>query len=116
MRRNISENLRLKLDALPKDTFLKQHEILVANCFAQSKALAIGSSRKSGEKRSDGNRPSTTILGTRLDPYTLGQLVALYEHKVFTMGAIWQINSFDQEGVQMLFPEYCQVNVCFSWE
>ena len=43
-----------------------------------------------GEK-SDGNRPSTTILGTRLDPYTLGQLVALYEHKVFTMGAIWQL-------------------------
>ena len=51
--------------------------------------------------KSDGNRPSTTILSTRLDPYTLGQLVALYEHKVFTMGAIWQINSFDQEGVQI---------------
>jgi len=91
----------MPLDALPKDTFLKQHEILVANCFAQSKALAIGSSRESGDKKSDGNRPSTTILGTRLDPYTLGQLVALYEHKVFTMGAIWQINSFDQEGVQI---------------
>jgi len=88
-------------DALSEDTFLKQHEILVANCFAQSKALAIGSGRESGEKKSDGNRPSTTILGTRLDPYTLGQLVALYEHKVFTMGAIWQINSFDQDGVQI---------------
>ncbi len=88
-------------DALPEDTMLKQHEALVVNCFAQSKALAVGSGRKSGELKSDGNRPSTTILGTRLDPYTLGQLVALYEHKVFTMGAIWQINSFDQEGVQI---------------
>ena len=88
-------------DALPEDTMLKQHEALVVNCFAQSKALAIGSGRESGELKSDGNRPSTTILSTRLDPYTLGQLVALYEHKVFTMGAIWQINSFDQEGVQI---------------
>ena len=88
-------------DALPEDTMLKQHEALVVNCFAQSEALAVGSGRKSGELKSDGNRPSTTILGTRLDPYTLGQLVALYEHKVFTMGAIWQINSFDQEGVQI---------------
>ena len=88
-------------DALPEDTMLKQHEALVVNCFAQSKALAVGSGRKSGELKSDGNRPSTTILSTRLDPYTLGQLVALYEHKVFTMGAIWQINSFDQEGVQI---------------
>ena len=48
-----------------------------------------------------GNRPSTTILGKRLEPYTLGQLIAVYEHKVFTMGAIWNINSFDQEGVQL---------------
>ncbi|GIS55483.1 MAG: hypothetical protein Ct9H90mP30_1680 [Actinomycetota bacterium] len=55
-----------------------------------------------GRKKTDGNPgPNTTILGTRLDPYTLGQLVALYEHKVFTMGAIWQINSFDQDGVQI---------------
>ena len=56
--------------ALPEETMLKQHEALVVNCFAQSEALAVGSGRKSGELNSDGNRPSTTILGTRLDPYT----------------------------------------------
>ncbi len=78
-----------------------QHEILVANCFAQSKALALGSSHNSNHHDADGNRPSTTILGKRLEPYTLGQLIAVYEHKVFTMGAIWNINSFDQEGVQL---------------
>ena len=62
--------------ALPEEIMLKQHEALVVNCFAQSEALAVGSGRKSGELNSDGNRPSTTILGTRLDPYTLGQLVS----------------------------------------
>ena len=88
-------------DILRDEIILKQHEVLVANCFAQSKALAIGSDHEANDHNSDGNRPSTTILGTRLDPYTLGQLIALYEHKVFTMGAIWHINSFDQGGVQL---------------
>jgi glucose-6-phosphate isomerase len=48
-----------------------------------------------------GNRPTSTILADRLSPYTLGQLVALYEHKVFTMGTVWGINSFDQWGVEL---------------
>jgi glucose-6-phosphate isomerase len=86
---------------LSEEVVLKQHEILVANCFAQSKALAIGSDSEPESFLSDGNRPSTTILGNRLDPFALGQLVALYEHKVFTMGVLWQINSFDQWGVQL---------------
>ena len=86
---------------LPDEIALRQHEILLANCFAQSKALALGSSSGSEPFSSDGNRPSTTILGNRLDPFALGQLVALYEHKVFTMGVLWQINSFDQWGVQL---------------
>jgi glucose-6-phosphate isomerase len=49
----------------------------------------------------DGNRPSNTILATRLTPETLGKLIGLYEHSVFTQGAIWQINSFDQWGVEL---------------
>jgi glucose-6-phosphate isomerase len=48
-----------------------------------------------------GNRPSTTIVYTRLDPRTLGMLIAMYEHKVFTMGALWGVNSFDQWGVEL---------------
>ncbi len=88
-------------NALSQDTIHKQHETLLANCFAQSQALAIGTEADKGDASSDGNRPSTTILGGRLDPFTLGQLIALYEHKVFTMGALWQINSFDQWGVEL---------------
>ena len=94
-----SQPTREFLDRLSKS--LPQHEILVANCFAQSKALALGSSHDSNHHNADGNRPSTTILGKRLEPHSLGQLIAIYEHKVFTMGAIWNINSFDQEGVQL---------------
>lgn len=86
---------------LSKEIVLKQHETLLANCFAQSKALAIGSGPEPEPFSSDGNRPSTTILASRLNPFTLGQLIAIYEHKVFTMGVIWQINSFDQWGVQL---------------
>jgi len=86
---------------LSKEIVLKQHETLLANCFAQSKALAIGSGSEPEPFSSDGNRPSTTILASRLNPFTLGQLIAIYEHKVFTMGVIWQINSFDQWGVQL---------------
>ncbi|MBG02316.1 MAG: glucose-6-phosphate isomerase [Acidimicrobiaceae bacterium] len=88
-------------NSLSQDTIRKQHEILLANCFAQSQALAIGSKTDNPNTSLGGNRPSTTILGDRLDPLTLGQLIALYEHKVFTMGAVWQINSFDQWGVEL---------------
>ena len=80
----------------------KQHELLVANCLAQGEALMQGSTDV-GEpyRRFDGNRPSTTILYDRLDPYTLGMLLALYEHKTFVEAAIWGINPFDQWGVEL---------------
>ncbi len=88
------------------------HNQLMANLFAQTEALAFG--KTEGEVRADGspewlaphrvcagNRPSNTILGEQLTPETLGKLVALYEHSVFTAGAIWHINSFDQWGVEL---------------
>ena len=88
------------------------HDLLVANVFAQAEALAFGKSkaevRAEGvarelvpHKEFDGNRPSTVIMGERLTPFSLGTLVALYEHKVFTQGTVWQINSFDQWGVEL---------------
>src|SRR5881409_1350012 len=90
----------------------RHHDILLANVFAQSEALAFGKTPEQvkGEGTPDwlvphrvfeGNRPSNTILAERLTPETLGKLVALYEHSVFTQGAIWQINSFDQWGVEL---------------
>jgi glucose-6-phosphate isomerase len=88
------------------------HDILIANVFAQSEALAFGKTieqvRKEGtpdwlapHRVFEGNRPSNTILAAELTPETLGTLVALYEHSVFTQGAIWQIDSFDQWGVEL---------------
>ena len=80
----------------------KQHELLVANCLAQGEALMQGSTDAAEPHRHfDGNRPSTTILYERLDPYTLGMLLALYEHKTFVEAAIWGINPFDQWGVEL---------------
>ena len=88
------------------------HDLLLANVFAQTEALAFG--RTPEELRAEdtpewlvphrtfeGNRPSTTILAERLTPETLGKLIALYEHSVFTQGTIWQIDSFDQWGVEL---------------
>jgi glucose-6-phosphate isomerase len=82
------------------------HDLLMANFFAQTEALAFGGSSATDgtddpHRRFLGNRPTTTILGEVLDPETLGRLIALYEHKVFTMGAIWGINCFDQFGVEL---------------
>jgi len=88
------------------------HDLLLANVFAQAEALAFGRTpeevRAEGtpewlvpHRTFDGNRPSTTILADRLTPETLGKLIALYEHSVFTQGAIWQIDSFDQWGVEL---------------
>ena len=88
------------------------HDLLLANVFAQAQALAFGRSeaqvRAEGvpdalvpHKVFEGNRPSTTILADVLDPATLGRLVALYEHSVFTQGVIWGIDSFDQWGVEL---------------
>ena len=88
------------------------HDLLVANVLAQTQALAFG--RTAEEQRAEGtperlvphrsfegNRPSNTILADRLTPATLGALVSLYEHSVFTQGTIWQIDSFDQWGVEL---------------
>jgi glucose-6-phosphate isomerase len=79
------------------------HDLLMANVFAQSKALAFGKPAPAGEpyRNFDGNRPSNTILADKLTPEILGALVALYEHSVFTQGTIWNINPFDQFGVQL---------------
>ena len=88
------------------------HELLLANCLAQTEALAFGKTpatlRAEGVAKDliphrtfIGNHPTNTILADRLDPATLGALVALYEHKVFVQGTIWGINSFDQWGVEL---------------
>jgi len=98
--------------AKPRNPLGRHHDILLANVVAQTEALAFGktSEQVTAEGTPDwlvphrvfeGNRPSTTILAERLNPETLGKLVALYEHNVFTQGAIWQIDSFDQWGVEL---------------
>jgi glucose-6-phosphate isomerase len=90
----------------------RHHDILVANVFAQTEALAFGKTAEEVKAEGtpdwlvphrvfDGNRPSNTILLEQLTPAALGKLVALYEHSVFTQGAIWQIDSFDQWGVEL---------------
>ena len=88
------------------------HDMLLANVFAQAEALAFGKTPEEVKAEGtpdwlvphrvfDGNRPSNTILAERLTPATLGRLVALYEHSVYTQGAIWHIDSFDQWGVEL---------------
>jgi glucose-6-phosphate isomerase len=90
----------------------RHHDLLLANVFAQSEALAFGLTPEQVKAQGvpdwlvphrvfEGNRPSNTLFGDRLTPETLGKLVALYEHIVFTQGAIWNIGSFDQWGVQL---------------
>jgi glucose-6-phosphate isomerase len=98
----------------------EHHAILLANCFAQTEALMIGKTIDearaellaqglNGEsleallphKVCPGNKPTNTLLFDRLDPHTLGMLIALYEHKVFVQGIVWNINSFDQWGVEL---------------
>src|SRR5262252_8109164 len=90
----------------------EHHDILLANVFAQTEALAFGKTANQVKDEGtpdwlmpprvfEGTRPSNTILAQRLTPETLGKLVALYEHSVFTQGAIWHINSFDQWGVEL---------------
>ncbi|MEW2272420.1 glucose-6-phosphate isomerase [Streptomyces griseofuscus] len=89
-----------------------QHDLLMANFFAQTQALAFGKTaeevRAEGvpeelvpHKTFQGNRPTTTVLARELTPSVLGQLIALYEHKVFVQGAVWNIDSFDQWGVEL---------------
>jgi glucose-6-phosphate isomerase len=96
----------------PLNSFGRHHDILIANVFAQTEALAFGKTPEKVEAEGtdkwlvphrvfEGNRPSNTILAERLTPETLGKLVALYEHSVFTQGAIWNVDSFDQWGVEL---------------
>jgi glucose-6-phosphate isomerase len=96
----------------PLNPLGRHHDLLLANVFAQAEALAFGKTpqevRAEGtpewlvpHKTFEGNRPSSTILIERLTPASLGKLVALYEHSVFTQGAIWHIDSFDQWGVEL---------------
>jgi glucose-6-phosphate isomerase len=96
----------------PLNALGPHHDILLANVFAQTEALAFGKTREQVKAEGtpdwlvphrvfEGNRPSNTILADQLTPETLGKLVALYEHSVFTQGTIWNINSFDQWGVEL---------------
>jgi glucose-6-phosphate isomerase len=90
----------------------RHHDLLMANLFAQAEALAFGKTAaeltaegsppaQTPYRVTEGNRPTNMILAERLDPKTLGRLVALYEHSVFTQGAVWDIDSFDQWGVEL---------------
>jgi glucose-6-phosphate isomerase len=98
--------------AKPLNPLGRHHDILMANVFAQAEALAFGKTLEEVKAEGtpdwlaphrvcEGNRPSNTILAERLTPETLGKLVALYEHYVFAQGVIWNINSFDQWGVEL---------------
>lgn len=77
------------------------HDLAIANCLAQAEAFAFGQMADDFHKVHEGNRPGNIILFRRLDPPTLGALVALYEHKVFTQSVVWGINAFDQWGVEL---------------
>jgi glucose-6-phosphate isomerase len=96
----------------PLNLLGRHHDMLLANVFAQTEALAFGKTAEQVKAEGtpdwlvphrvfEGNRPSNTILAERLTPETLGKLVALYEHAVFTQGVIWNIDSFDQWGVEL---------------
>ena len=86
----------------PNHDLTEHHDLLMANLFAQTEALAFGAPDPDDpHRRFPGNRPSTVILSDQLTPRSLGQLIALYEHKVFTQASIWGINPFDQWGVEL---------------
>jgi glucose-6-phosphate isomerase len=96
----------------PLSPLIEQHDLLMANLFAQAEALGFGKTEEELKAEgspdfqtpfrvTEGNRPTNMILAERLDPATLGSLVALYERSVFTQGAIWAIDSFDQWGVEL---------------
>ena len=106
--------------AKPTNADKHHHDLLVANCFAQGEALMRGrtaeeakaqllaagmpeaeAARLAPHKRFSGSRPTSTLLYRELTPRTLGRLIAIYEHKVFTEAAIWDINPFDQWGVEL---------------
>ncbi|WHP04486.1 MULTISPECIES: glucose-6-phosphate isomerase [Acinetobacter] len=90
------------------DALVEQHHLALSNCLAQSRLLAFGNQALSADelkdlpsyKQYEGNQPSSTILLKELNPYSLGMLIALYEHKVFVQSVLWNINPFDQWGVE----------------
>ncbi|MCP4780133.1 MAG: glucose-6-phosphate isomerase [Hyphomicrobium sp.] len=96
----------------PLSSYADHHDLLMANLFAQAEALAFGKTAAEFKAEgspdfqtpfrvTEGNRPTNLMLADRLDPKTLGSLIALYEHSVFTQGAVWDIDSFDQWGVEL---------------
>jgi glucose-6-phosphate isomerase len=96
----------------PLNALGEHHDILIANVFAQGEALAFGKTPEQVKAEGtpdwlvphrvfEGNRPSNTLLLDKLTPAALGKLVALYEHSVFTQGAVWNVDSFDQWGVEL---------------
>jgi glucose-6-phosphate isomerase len=96
----------------PLSPLTEQHNLLMANLFAQAQALGFGKTAKeltdegspafqTPFRVTEGNRPSNVILADALTPHSLGALVALYEHNVFTQGAVWGIDSYDQWGVEL---------------
>ena len=100
----ITKNQPLHYEALQQ-----QHRLAIANCLAQSRLLAFGNYAVDGGNTENtpsyrqyhGNKPSTTLILPQLDAYNLGALIAIYEHKVFVQSVIWDINPFDQWGVEM---------------
>lgn len=106
----IRDDFDTKSHSDKNESLMAQHELALANCFAQSRVLMLGddaipdslkSSFDSPFKHYPGNQPSNTILMKDISPKTLGMLIALYEHKTFVEGVIWEINSFDQWGVEL---------------
>jgi glucose-6-phosphate isomerase len=96
----------------PLSPLSEQHDLLMANLFAQAEAFGFGKTEQELKAEgspdfqtpfrvTEGNRPTNMILAERLDPASLGALVALYEHSVFTQGAVWAIDSYDQWGVEL---------------
>src|SRR5262249_23497997 len=96
----------------PQHAIGRHHDLLMANLFAQTEALAFGKTPEQVKAEGtpnwlvphrtfEGNRPTSMLIAERLDPATLGRIVALYEHAVFTQGTIWNIDSFDQWGVEL---------------
>jgi len=98
------------MNARPQNELGDHHELLLANGVAQTKALMEGREHENPHKAFEGNRPSNTIVLDELTPYTLGALLALYEHKIFVQGIIWNINSFDQCGVELGKEKYIRKN------
>lgn len=108
------------IPARTKDQLGKQHSVLMANFLAQTRALMLGKTEKEARQQLEkdgvsedkihevlphkifeGNKPSNSIMFEKLDPRTMGAILAMYEHKVFVQGIIWNINSFDQWGVEL---------------